>query len=131
MGRTRRTHGCHLGGIGAGPRGWFRTWRVCRERIPKTSERGTTRRRNGTIRPRDEICGSARTLAADRISRPRRRESVSSHAPMERMTMSKLSSVALLGGQASGKTTYMGAIVRALESNKLSHLKLRPLPEDA
>jgi len=45
--------------------------------------------------------------------------------------MSEKTGVAVLGGPASGKTTYMGALVRALEGNKLAHLELRSLPEEA
>ncbi len=45
--------------------------------------------------------------------------------------MSEKTGVAVLGGPASGKTTYMGALVRALEGKKLAHLELRGLPDDA
>jgi len=45
--------------------------------------------------------------------------------------MSDKTGVAVLGGPASGKTTYMGALVRALEGKKLAHLELRGLPDDA
>ena len=42
------------------------------------------------------------------------------------------SAIALLGGPESGKTTYMGALIRSLRSTqKPSHLELKTLPEDA
>jgi hypothetical protein len=45
--------------------------------------------------------------------------------------MNARSTVALLGGPGSGKTTYLGAIIRALEACDLSRLRLGLLPEDA
>ncbi len=46
--------------------------------------------------------------------------------------MSGQSSITLLGGPSSGKTTYMGAVIRALRSTKKpAHLVLKSLPEDA
>ncbi|WP_437525465.1 hypothetical protein WME79_38560 [Sorangium sp. So ce726] len=45
--------------------------------------------------------------------------------------MSVRPTVALLGGPASGKSTYLGAVVRALESESLATLKLAGLPDDA
>ncbi|WP_437307004.1 hypothetical protein [Sorangium sp. So ce388] len=45
--------------------------------------------------------------------------------------MNTRSTVALLGGQGSGKTTYLGAIVRALETDDLSNLRLSSFPDDA
>jgi Double-GTPase 1 len=45
--------------------------------------------------------------------------------------MSPRLTVALLGGPESGKTTYLGAIVRALEGDGSSTLRLESLPEDA
>ncbi|WP_437780667.1 TRAFAC clade GTPase domain-containing protein [Sorangium sp. So ce1097] len=47
------------------------------------------------------------------------------------MTTRAGSTVALVGGPESGKTTYLGAIVHALETDGLSHLGLRSLPDDA
>lgn len=45
--------------------------------------------------------------------------------------MSEKTGVAVLGGPSSGKTTYMGAVVRALKGNKIAHLELGDLPEHA
>lgn len=45
--------------------------------------------------------------------------------------MSEKTGVAVLGGPSSGKTTYMGALVRALEGKKIAHLELRDMPDDA
>lgn len=45
--------------------------------------------------------------------------------------MSEKTGVAVLGGPSSGKTTYMGAVVRALKATKIAHLELLDLPENA
>lgn len=45
--------------------------------------------------------------------------------------MSEQSTVALLGGPSSGKTTYLGAIVDALQSDQLPGLSLRGIAADA
>ncbi len=45
--------------------------------------------------------------------------------------MSTPHSLALLGGPATGKSTYLGALVDALQMEKLSHLQLNGLGEDA
>jgi hypothetical protein len=39
-------------------------------------------------------------------------------------------SIALLGGPASGKTTYLGALVDALQTNQTPRLRLGDIPED-
>jgi hypothetical protein len=39
--------------------------------------------------------------------------------------------IALLGGPASGKTTYLGALVDALQTDQIPHLRLGDLPADA
>jgi hypothetical protein len=45
--------------------------------------------------------------------------------------MSGGSSVALLGGPSSGKTTFLGVLVDALQSGSTSRLRLGDLPDDA
>jgi hypothetical protein len=45
--------------------------------------------------------------------------------------MSDASSLALLGGPATGKTTYLGALVDALQTHQLQHLRLDGLAADA
>lgn len=45
--------------------------------------------------------------------------------------MSDASSIALLGGPFTGKTTYLGALVDALQTNQLQHLRLDGLDADA
>lgn len=42
-----------------------------------------------------------------------------------------MSRVALLGGPSSGKSTYLGALVDALQMHAVEHLKMGPLPPDA
>jgi hypothetical protein len=45
--------------------------------------------------------------------------------------MSQPRSIALLGGPATGKTTYLGALVDALQSERIHHLRLDGLDADA
>jgi hypothetical protein len=45
--------------------------------------------------------------------------------------LSQPRTLALLGGPSSGKSTYLGALVDALQLEKMQHLRLGLLPEDA
>lgn len=45
--------------------------------------------------------------------------------------MSDSRRIALLGGQSTGKSTYLGALVDALQTEKLQHLRLEGLGDDA
>lgn len=45
--------------------------------------------------------------------------------------MSQSRTLALLGGPSSGKSTYLGALVDALQLEKIHHLRLGALPKDA
>jgi hypothetical protein len=52
-------------------------------------------------------------------------------SPMGGRTVTATSLLALLGGPESGKTTYLGALIDALQSESLPGLKLGALPTDA
>ncbi len=45
--------------------------------------------------------------------------------------MSESRGISLLGGQSTGKSTYLGALVDALQTEKLQHLRLAGLGQDA